>query len=55
MRITRCDICLKKISWENKIEIGYKSIMPQFSVCESCGKPVVAFLKKHKLIEKDKK
>lgn len=52
MRITKCDICYKKVSWEDEVSIGYHTIMPQIVVCTDCGKPVLAFLKKHKLGEK---
>jgi recombinational DNA repair protein (RecF pathway) len=53
MNITKCDICHKTIEDGNEVSVGYLSPLPRNSFCLKCAKPVVAFLQKNNLIEKD--
>ena len=49
MRITKCDLCKKKIKGEPIIAgVGFFS---RAELCEKCGSIIFKFLKKHKLIE----
>lgn len=52
MRITKCDLCKKKIK-EEPITAGF-GIFPKAELCEKCGTPILKFLKKHKFIESQK-
>ncbi|MEK7190346.1 MAG: hypothetical protein AAB661_01115 [Patescibacteria group bacterium] len=52
MYITKCDICGKKLKDKPvRAGIGY---FTGNDFCAKCGKPVLDFLKKHKLIDKEK-
>jgi hypothetical protein len=53
MRVTKCDLCRKKITGEPvTVGVGY---FPRNELCEKCGRPIIGFLKKHKFIDqKDK-
>jgi hypothetical protein len=54
MRVTKCDLCKKEIEDKEKrvsAGIGWGVV----ELCEKCGGPVVAFLKKHKLLGENKK
>lgn len=52
MRITKCDLCKKKINGEPiTVRIG---IFPRAELCEKCGSPILKFLKRHKFIESKK-
>jgi len=54
MRITKCDLCKKKIKGE-PITAGI-GIFPKAELCEKCGAPILKFLKRYKFIElKNKK
>jgi len=53
MLIRKCDICKRKS--RKAIKKGDQEIVvmmgwPQFSFCARCGRPVLAFLKKRKLL-----
>lgn len=53
MRITKCDLCKKNIKGEAVTAgIGF---FPQVELCERCGKPILALLRKYKFIERPKK
>src|SRR5437870_1199074 len=49
MLIRKCDNCKKEIKGRDK-EIIAGFSWPQFSFCGRCGKPIIAFLKKRKLL-----
>jgi len=52
MNIHKCDICKKKVEMDSvKAGVGYFS---DKEFCLKCGKPIVDFLKKHKLIKEEK-
>lgn len=45
MRITKCDLCKKKIK-EKPVIAGIGSPPPDVELCEKCGAPISKFLKK---------
>jgi hypothetical protein len=49
MLVHKCDNCKKEIKGRDK-EIIAGFTWPQFSFCGRCGKPIIAFLKKRKLL-----
>ncbi len=49
MRITKCDLCKKKIKGEPIIV--YAGLFSKVELCEKCGSPILKFLKKHKFIK----
>ncbi len=55
MRILKCDFC-KKVIKDKPITAGL-GFLNNVELCEKCGKPVLNFLKKNKVvkIEKNKK
>lgn len=54
MMVNKCDICHKEITRDgNKISISNRDPYHNVDICQTCGKPVFAFLKKHWL-DKDK-
>ena len=53
MLVHKCDNCKKEIKSRDK-EIIAGFAWPQFSFCGRCGKPIIAFLKKRKLLQPDK-
>lgn len=52
MNLTKCDICDKKIE-SNPVRAGF-GLFREKDFCIDCGKPIINFLKKHKLIKEDK-
>ena len=54
MKITKCDICKKKIDKSIYISVG-GFLGNSFEVCEKCGKPVLKLLKDKKLIKSENK
>ena len=53
MKTTTCDFCHKKIKEEPVVAgIGY---FPDVELCDDCGSPILKFLQKHKIIDKNKK
>ncbi|MEW6110424.1 MAG: hypothetical protein AB1632_14850 [Nitrospirota bacterium] len=48
-RIHRCDICKEVIEDKNKEIFISKDIYPLYVFCSKCGRPIIDFLKKHKL------
>jgi hypothetical protein len=50
MLVHKCDNCKKEIKSRDK-EIIAGFAWPQFSFCGRCGKPIIAFLKKRKLLQ----
>ena len=53
MNISKCDIC-KKVIKEDSVRAGFGFFQAK-DFCLKCGKPVLDFLKKHKLIKIEKK
>jgi hypothetical protein len=55
MYIEKCDICHKEMSDENRIvRISYPNYFNHSDLCDTCGKPIVKFLMKNKLMEAEK-
>lgn len=52
MHISKCDICEKEIK-DGKIAVGVGYLV-RADLCEKCGGPIIAFLKKHKLLGENK-
>jgi len=53
MMITKCDLCKKNIKQE-PITAGI-GFFPKVELCKKCGMPIVKFLRKYKLIKKERK
>lgn len=52
MRVLKCDLCKKNIKDKPVTAgLGYYSV----EMCEKCGAPIIAFLEKNKLFEKNAK
>lgn len=52
MIIRKCDICKKELKEQKDMVLaGCGWPFPEHLFCAACGKPVVSFLKKHKLLE----
>jgi hypothetical protein len=49
MLVTKCDLCKRAIKDGEEITAGFG--WKRFSLCVRCGKPVVALLKKRKLLQ----
>jgi len=49
MLVRKCDNCKKEIKQLNDALVAGVGF-PEFSFCEPCGKPIIAFLKKRKLL-----
>ena len=51
MNVSKCDICKKKLQGDPiKAGVGY---FADKDFCSKCGKPILDFLKKHKLVKKE--
>jgi rRNA maturation endonuclease Nob1 len=50
MFVHKCDNCKKEIKQLNEAVVAGIGF-PEFSFCEHCGKPIIAFLKKGKLLQ----
>jgi hypothetical protein len=55
MIIEKCDLCEKELARGEYVCAGDQGIFGQHSFCDECGKPILLFLKKHKLIENKEK
>lgn len=49
MRITKCDLCKKKIK-DEPIRAGI-GLFPKAELCEKCGAPILRFLRRHRFVE----
>jgi|GEM_PF-2009210 len=50
MTIYKYDACKKEIKdYRTMVGIAYRSIMPTCSLCEKCGEPILALLRKYGL------
>jgi len=57
MRITKCDICKKTITYGSesiRLEVKAKGYN-HFEICFKCGQSIVKILKKNKLLKNEKK
>jgi len=54
MRITKCDLCKNVLKSDKDSISAGRGWFPKFEFCGKCGKPVLDFLKKKKLIDADK-
>ncbi len=54
MLVHKCDICKSEIDSEKIITLNQRHPYNQFSFCEDCSKPLIKFLKEHKLIKMQK-
>jgi hypothetical protein len=46
-----CAVCKKRIKdFDHYLVVGYGIPLPQYSICQSCAKPVILFLEQHRLI-----
>ena len=53
MFVYKCDVCRKEIKKKaQQIGVVPPGKLLAFTLCEKCGKPILGFLKKHKLFEK---
>jgi hypothetical protein len=53
MNVKKCDICKKRLQGDPiKAGVGY---FAKEDFCFKCGKPVLDFLRKHKLLDEAKK
>ena len=52
MNLVKCDICKKNIQG-NPLKAG-ASLFTCKDFCLKCGKPILDFLKKHKLLDEEK-
>ncbi len=56
MNIEKCDLCLRQINDDDKeITVRLRPSYDSFSLCESCGQPVLRFLYKNKLVKQGAK
>jgi len=55
MHITKCDICKKQLKDRNDSVRAGIGLFREKDLCPDCGKPILNFLKKHKLIKEEKK
>jgi len=56
MNVHKCDLCQKEISFEQRVVAGTGfAFSPDAELCVECGKPVLRFLRKHKIIDKNNK
>lgn len=53
MIVKKCDICKKKIKGY-PVKAG-EDVFSDKDFCSKCGKPILDFLKKHKLLKEEKK
>jgi hypothetical protein len=55
-----CDLCQKEIIDNKDVNIHIQdpssihNLLLGHSFCEKCGKPILTFLKKHKLLKKER-
>jgi len=49
MLVRKCDRCKKEVNIGEEITAGLG--WDRYSLCARCGKPITAFLKKHKLLQ----
>jgi len=51
MRIHKCDFCEKVIK-DKSVDAGF-GYLATVELCEKCGEPILKFLRKHKVIDKN--
>jgi ribosomal protein S27AE len=55
MTIEKCDLCKKELPRDEYVRAGDRGVFAQYSFCKKCGRPVLVFLAKHKLIKNKEK
>jgi hypothetical protein len=55
MIVEKCDLCKKELPRGEYVRAGDQGIFGQYSFCEKCAGPILAFLKKHHLAKKQGK
>jgi hypothetical protein len=56
MDIKKCDLCKKRISYRQRVIAGTNyGLRPAIELCYKCGAPILEFLKKHKVVDKNNK
>lgn len=55
MIIEKCDFCKKELPQGDYVRAGDQGVFAQYSFCEKCGKPILVFLRKCKLIKTKEK
>jgi len=53
MNIKKCDLCKKEIKEPIVAGTGFFSGV-HVELCDDCGSPILKFLRKHKIIDKNK-
>ena len=54
MDIKKCDFCKKEITHHNHVLAGTGFMFsPGVELCYKCGEPILKFLRKHKIIDKN--
>jgi len=53
MFIRKCDLCEKEV--ERPIRVELENHGPRVDLCNDCGVPILKFLQKHKIIDKNNK
>lgn len=54
MNVKKCDLCKKKISG-HPVTAGIGHLSVGVELCDDCGIPILKFLRKHKIIDKNDK
>ena len=53
MFVQKCDLCKIEIEWP--IVVRLENYGAKVDLCKSCGEPILKFLRKNKIIDKDNK
>ncbi len=53
MRAYKCDFCKKVIQYDSMVSAGF-GYSKNVELCDKCGKPILDFLKKNKIIQIEK-
>lgn len=53
MFVQKCDLC--KIEIERPIVVKIENLGPKVDLCNICGEPILKFLRKNKVIDKNNK
>lgn len=56
MNVHKCDFCKKEIKDNQHVLAGTDYFMrPGVELCFECGEPILEFLRKHKIVDKNNK
>jgi len=54
MNVKKCDFCEKELKDSQHVGAGVGYFLrPDVELCLECGKPILIFLRKHKIIDKN--